>query len=269
MVKYNQLPKDIRNLQERKERINVLTMQTKTKTALWVSAVYLFSFLCYTPMLLKRFGYIFPEALSYLKYGFVFVPAIISVLFLIREHKLSKYLVDNFKKISLKEIVPCIIIALVGISITCCYSLVEKVSLFNNTYSSLASLVFSCIYLYVTALIEEMAWRGFFFQCVITEKKIIISALFVGIVWAAWHIPMWTIRNSMVLTEIIPLFIWAVVLSIILGLFYHTFKNILSVALLHMVFNVCFLAPPKYNTIVILLSIMVCYAFRRYKKERQ
>lgn len=210
-----------------------------------------------------------PEAFSCLKYGFVFIPAIISVLFLIHEHKLGKYLIDNFKGITPKEIISCIIIVLVCISITWCYSLTLNVDLFSNTYSSVASLLLNCVYLYGTALIEEMAWRGFLFQQVITEKKRIFSALFVGVVWAAWHIPMWAIRNSMGLAEIIPLFIWAVVLSIILGLFYHAFKNILSVALLHMVFNVCFLASPKYNIIIVLLAIMVCCAVRRYKKKRQ
>lgn len=247
----------------------MLTMQAKTKTALWVSVVYLFSFLCYAPMLLRRLGYMLPEVFFCLKYGFVFIPAIISVLFLIYEHKLGKYLIDNFKGIALKEIIPCIIIALVGISITWCYSLTLNVDLFSNTYSSVTSLLLNCIYLYGTALIEEMAWRGVLFQRVITEKKRIFSALFVGVIWAAWHIPMWVIRNSVGLAEIIPLFIWAVVLSVILGLFYHAFKNILSVALLHMVFNVCFLAPPKYNIIIVLLAIMVCCTFRRYKKKRQ
>lgn len=184
---------------------------------------------------------------------------------MIHEHKLGKYLIDNFKGITPKEIISCIIIVLVCISITWCYSLTLNVDLFSNTYSSVASLLLNCVYLYGTALIEEMAWRGFLFQQVITEKKRIFSALFVGVVWAAWHIPMWAIRNSMSLAEIIPLFIWAVVLSIILGLFYHAFKNILSVAL----FNVCFLAPPKYNIIIVLLAIMVCCAVRRYKKKRQ
>ena len=34
---------------------------------------------------------------------------------------------------------------------------------------------------------------------------------------AIWHIPMWLIRNSLSLAEMIPLFIWAVLISIVLG----------------------------------------------------
>ena len=36
-----------------------------------------------------------------------------------------------------------------------------------------------------------------------------------GIIWAVWHIPMWTIRNSLGFEDILPLMIWAVLISLI------------------------------------------------------
>ena len=41
---------------------------------LWVLTVYALSFICYLPMLLQRSGLAVPEALLYLRYGFLLVP---------------------------------------------------------------------------------------------------------------------------------------------------------------------------------------------------
>ena len=93
-----------------------------------------------------------------------------------------------------------------------------------------------------------------------------LSAGITGVIWALWHITMWTIRNSLGLEEIIPLFIWAVLLSLILGMTWFRFENLLSVSLLHMIFNICFLAPAKYNDGITFAGILICYIFRKYKK---
>lgn len=77
---------------------------------------------------------------------------------------------------------------------------------------------------------------------------------------------MWTIRNSLGLQDVLPLMIWAVLISLILGMAYFRFENLLSVSLLHMIFNICFLAPAKYNNMIIFAGIMICYIFRKYKK---
>ena len=53
----------------------------RKKTALWVFLVWFFSFLCYTPMLLDQLGAPVPAALFSLKYGFLLVPALVTLLF--------------------------------------------------------------------------------------------------------------------------------------------------------------------------------------------
>ena len=122
------------------------------------------------------------------------------------------------------------------------------------------------IYLFATALAEELAWRGFLLRHIDAGRKSALSAGLTGIIWAVWHIPMWTIRNSLGFEDILPLMIWAVLISLILGMACFRFENLLSVSLLHMIFNICFLAPAKYNDMVIFAGIMICYIFRKYKK---
>lgn len=124
----------------------------------------------------------------------------------------------------------------------------------------------SAVYLFATALAEEMAWRGFLLRRMAAGGKKTLSAGITGMIWAVWHIPMWTIRNALGLEEVIPLLIWAVLLSLILGAVWFSFGNLLSVSLLHMIFNICFLAPAKYNNVVLFAGIMICYIIRKYKK---
>jgi len=218
--------------------------------ALWIFLVYMFSFACYVPLGLQRLGVPVPDVLLYWRYGFVLMPALVSTVFLVLEHNGKNFLNSSFKKLSLKEIAACITAALTGIVITSCYSFAEKSDLFHSAYPSVLSLIISSGYLAMTALAVETAWRGFFFQRIAARGKVMTAAILTGVVWAVWHIPMWTIRNALSWMEIVPLFIWAVLISVVLGITFWRFNNLFSVSLLHMIFNVCFLAPTKYNNIL-------------------
>ena len=229
-------------------------------------AVYALSFICYVPLLLKRSGAMVPGVLLYGRYFFVLIPALISAIFLAWEGTVKACWLDSFKKISANEIIICIVAALIGVLTTCGFSFWQKTGLFRDAYPSVGSFAASAVYLFMTALAEEMAWRGFLLRHIAAGRKRALSAGVTGVIWAVWHIPMWTIRNSLGPEEVIPLLIWAVLISLILGTVYFRFENLLSAALLHMVFNICFLAPAKYNDIVIFAGIMICYIFRKYKK---
>lgn len=242
-------------------------MKKKSRIILWISIVYIISFACYLPMLLKEFGVVIPTAFLYLRYGFVFIPASVSVLFLAHEHHLKEYFIVNFKSITLNEVAISVITAFSGIIITVFYSVVANTNLFVSAYSSIFAFVTSCVYLYVTALIEEMAWRGFLFGRLFAKGQKVVSALIVGIIWAIWHIPMWTIRNLLGMAEIIPLFFWTILISIVLGMFYQMFKNLFFVSLLHMIFNTCFLSPTKYNCVILILFISICWILTKHKKD--
>lgn len=214
----------------------------RKKTALWVFLVWFFSFLCYTPMLLDQLGAPVPAALFSLKYGFLLVPALVTLLFSAGKPGGLARFARGFRRITRKEAVFCGCAALAGISFTSLCSLVKQIDFFGSAYSSLLSMAGSCVYLFVTALLEEFAWRGWLFQHILAVGGRPAALFFTGAAWAVWHLPMWLIRNSLGLREVAPLFLWAMLLSVVLGLFYEAFGNLISAALLHMLFNTCFLA---------------------------
>ena len=63
----------------------------------------------------------------------------------------------------------------------------------------------------------------------------------------------------------LPLLVWVMLVSVVLSLFYNRSQNVLSAALLHMIFNVCFLAPVGWNCAVLLCCVLAGLA--SYKKS--
>ena len=202
---------------------------------LWTASVYALSFLCYLPMLAQRMGMALPGGAVNLKYLFVCVPAVVSVLF------------------SLREFSAGLAIAAAGLLVSWGYEAGTGVPVFENAYPSVAALLAGCLYLLATGLVEEMAWRGFLLERL--PQKGIKGAALAGLVWAAWHIPMWTIRNGLGLRDIPFLCVWTVLVAIVLGTAYYRSGSILTAAVLHMLFNTCCLAPVQYNIPVLAVII--------------
>lgn len=244
-------------------------IQTKAKITLWIVVVYILSFICYLPMVMQQFGTDTPDLILNLKYLFIFIPTIITTLVLLSERNLKTRFTQLFsKKIIVKELSVCLVFLLLGIFASCCYSIGIEIDLFRNAYPSIATLLYNCLYLTATALIEEIAWRGFLLERVSAKGKSIGAIMFVGVIWALWHLPMWTIRNSLSLSEIVPLFIWTVLISIILGTVYYQCKNIFVISLLHMIFNICFLLPTIYNIVVLVIFIVIIGLIKNLKSRR-
>lgn len=242
-------------------------MAGSKKIALWLLAVYALSFICYLPMLLRQNGATVPDALLYLKYLFVLIPALVSAVFLLREHSLKACWLTHVKKLSVKELFLLAAAVLAGVLTTCGYSLCRNTGLFASAYPSVLSFAAAGGYLCLTALAEELAWRGFLLDRVACGRRSAPSALLVGVLWGVWHIPMWTVRNALGPAEILPLLLWAVLLALVLGMTWFRFGNLLSVALLHASCNVCFLAPAEWNNLVLLGIILLCYIIEKYKKN--
>ena len=141
----------------------------------------------------------------------------------------------------------------VGIFDTYCYSFIAKTGVFKNTYPTVMSLLASCVYLLITAFVEEIAWRGFLLERLLFKN--IQSVLFAGVVWAVWHMPMWIIRNSLSLGQTVCLCIWTLLVSVVLGMTYYQCRNILLIAIMHAAFNICYLAPIQYNIVVLAIAI--------------
>lgn len=232
-------------------------------TLLWICAVYLVSFGCYLPLLLEQSGKNVPGGLLLLRYGFVLVPAAISLIAWVREGGIKTCLLRQCKPVSRKEAGLCAVMALTGVAAACGYSLAEKTNLFGSAYPSMLSLAGGCVYLFATALAEETAWRGFLYQRMAAGGNRPAAAAASGMLWAVWHIPMWWIRNALPVEEIAALLLWAALLGSVLAMFYSAFSNIVSAALLHMTCNICWIAPAKCNVPVLLLGILVCCAVQK------
>ncbi len=222
---------------------------------LWTASVYALSFLCYLPMLAQRMGMALPGGAVNLKYLFVCVPAVVSVLFSLRERRLRAYFAGMFSgRPGGREFSAGLAIAAAGLLVSWGYEARTGVPVFENAYPSVAALLAGCLYLLATGLVEEMAWRGFLLERL--PQKGIKGAALAGLVWAAWHIPMWTIRNGLGLRDIPFLCVWTVLVAIVLGTAYYRSGSILTAAVLHMLFNTCCLAPVQYNIPVLAVIIL-------------
>ena len=234
----------------------IASYTNKLKITLWISVVYVLSFICYVPTLLEQNGFIVPNILLYLKYLYVCTPAIVTIFMLICEQKVRVYFAQMLSgKIAIKYILVWAICIAVGILSSYCYSFIAGINIFLNTYMTVTSLIMSSVYLLITALVEEIAWRGFLLERLPFKK--IKSVLFVGTVWAVWHIPMWIIRNSLGMEQIVCFCIWTLLVSVVLGITYYQCRNILLIAIMHAAFNICYLAPIQYNIVVLATIIFV------------
>ena len=243
------------------------TKKLNPEVSLWTALVLIFSYLCYVPMFLEKKGIRISQVLLSSKYLFITVPFFVSILFMLRHRYLKKWFRALFvEKVKLQAIFSCIILGSIGLCFSIIYCLVvgDK-DLFVSSYPSILAVVFNCSYLFATALLEEMAWRGFLLNKLATAKGKEIALAYVGIIWVIWHIPMWAVRNSLGFSEILMYAIWTVLISPILGILFYRYKNILIVTLSHMIFNTCFITPMKYN--VILLAFILILSFIIFNKK--
>lgn len=243
------------------------TKKISTEIFLWTFLVWTLSFLCYLPMLLDKNGVHIPKAAYSLKYLFVVMPLAVSVLFALKQKCLKDFCSGLFaEKINFRSIFICVILGCTGLLFSYIYAIVsDKTDLFLHSYPSAAAVAVNCSYLFVTAFAEEIAWRGFLLNKIISANGKKTAFIYVGFVWAIWHIPMWAIRNSLRFNEIIIYFIYTVIISFILGMIFCAYKNIFTVSFAHMLINTCYIAPVKYN--VILLGSILILSFFFFRKR--
>lgn len=211
---------------------------------MWIILVWVISTICYLPMYFEQLGYEVPNALVQMKYLFIVVPIIFSLIFVRRKISVKKWLSGLFvKKVGIESLILCGVIAVCGILCT---------SILSNEAWDGISLLFSTFYLFCMAALEEIAWRGFCLNSLLQKKTGRIAVLIVSLEWAVWHIPMWMIRNSIGLDEIAFWVIYTVLVGNILGTCMIRYKNILVPIILHTIFNVCFLMPIQMNVIAVL-----------------
>lgn len=227
---------------------------------MWIILVWVISTFCYLPLYFDRLGYVVPNTLTQMKYLFVIVPIIFSLICVKKKGRgIKKWLCNLFvQKTELETFILCSVIALCGIV---CTSILSR-----NAWNE-ASLLFNTLYLFLMAMLEEIAWRGFRLESMLKKTKK-FAILVVSLEWAIWHIPMWMMRNSLELKEIPFWLVYTVFVGIILGKCMVWYKNILVPVILHTIFNFCFLMPIKVNINVVLGVLLGVLIFERVKEKR-
>lgn len=222
--------------------------------------VWIISAMCYIPLYFEQLGYAVPNLLLQMKYLFVAVPIIIALICVKRETDIKKWFSGLFaQKIGIEPLVLCGVIGFCGIL---CTSILNK-----QAWDGISSL-FSILYLFCMATLEEIAWRGLYLESTLQKRTERIAVLIVSLEWAVWHIPMWAIRNSLSVKEIAFWLIYTVLVGSILCKSMIRYKNILVPIILHTIFNVCFLIPIKINVVVVLCVWIGDFIFEKIKGKR-
>jgi len=200
-----------------------------------------------------------PSMILNLKYFFVLIPIFLTLVFLLRSKGLKKWLIGMFEiKVQIGALLFCLIIAVTGILFTNILTMQEW---------KIQTLLVGIAYLFLMALLEEVAWRGYRLRIVATNKKEMVAILLVSLEWSVWHIPMWMIRNFIGIGEIIYWILYTVIVGCVLGKAFMRYRDILVPILLHTIFNVFFLMPIHINMFVVLGILVANILFE--KMERQ
>lgn len=244
-----------------------INIEIRKTTLTWIILVLVLSSGAYLPMLLEQSGFPIPSELLLVKYLFLFIPLFVSIGTTKYMKKSMTYFKNLFKgRIKVEWLIILIICIIVGVVTSSLFSQTGNMD-FLSYYGSIGSLIFSSIYLLCTAVIEEAAWRGFLLEQFSAKRKSISAILLCGLIWSLWHLPMWIIRNSQELKGVCLLLIWTLLISCILGVAYYKYKNILLVAGVHMIFNVCYVGRIQYNVVILLIIFTGVLLFQKFKNK--
>ena len=223
--------------------------------------MWLLSALCYLPMYLEQQGLAIPHGILNVKYLFVAMPLFISLLMLLSEKRsIKKWLKNLFsKRIKPGTWIICILTALC--CIFCTY-------FFGEETWDISSLVPNIIYLLFMAALEELAWRGCLLHDMLKGKSKFTALLCVSLGWAVWHIPMWTVRNSISAPELPYWLIYTVLVGLILGIHMIKTENAAVPIVVHTVFNTALLTPVKISILAALFAL-ICTAFHCHRTAAQ
>ena len=86
---------------------------------------------------------------------------------------------------------------------------------------------------------EEPGWRGY--ALAILQKRVgaVLASLLVGLIWAAWHLPLFLVPGTLQQgTPIVAFLAWVTALSMVFAWLFNRTQSLLIVVLLHAAVNV-------------------------------
>lgn len=86
---------------------------------------------------------------------------------------------------------------------------------------------------------EELGWRALLYPYFENSFGWLAGSLFVGVIWAIWHAPLWFVDSPQAKIPFWAFSINVILLSVLMSMIYnHSQGSILVVVLLHLTFNV-------------------------------
>lgn len=139
-------------------------------------------------------------------------------------------------------------------------------------------IVFFYILILMGPLGEEFGWRGFALKRILLIYSPLKSGLILGIIWSAWHIPLFFIpgtiqhdltKNGLIIV-ILAYFIYTTCISLLMTIAYiNTDGSLLISILFHTVCNLTLGVAPlifeKWGAIILLLSLVLITTTIAYK----
>ena len=111
----------------------------------------------------------------------------------------------------------------------------------NHTFYSDVPFYFFFMVLFTSILfggIEEIGWRGFLQERLMTRTSLVSMAVLIGIVWGLWHVPLFFIENVSHYTfGFLPFMLGAIMFSTYLTWLYVKTKSILLTIIFHASIN--------------------------------
>lgn len=156
---------------------------------------------------------------------------------------LRVYLITNFKKRIKPLDIVFVFVLQTGIIFIAVMTYLDK----NNTELSSLPMIGAAGILpaFIMALTsgatgEELGWRGYLLNAYQKKFSPLRSALFVGLIWGFWHLPLWLISGytgiNLILYSIF--FLLAIIsCSVLITFFYNRSGNILIAMWMHFLFN--------------------------------
>jgi membrane protease YdiL (CAAX protease family) len=112
-------------------------------------------------------------------------------------------------------------------------------SLFDLSFPTVASAVLFTLIQGATG--EESGWRGYLSPVAEERFGIIKGSLIVSLLWSFWHAPIWFLDSGyrgIVLVRYIIAFVTCITsLGVVMGLCYHSCRNLLVPICMHFTFN--------------------------------
>ncbi|MFA6940408.1 MAG: CPBP family intramembrane glutamic endopeptidase [Clostridiaceae bacterium] len=111
----------------------------------------------------------------------------------------------------------------------------------------------------VSALIEELAWRGFLFNELQT-LGILKSSILTGIIWALWHTPIsiWYKYPESPLSGAVINFVQMFFISLIITYIRSKSESVFACAIMHGLFNTMILSSIMDDFKIVLIKILLC-----------